>query len=323
MNLRSQRASAEVLRQARDEHKHLSHQGGELRALNIQGYVNPHETFRNRLVFGPIRAEFFHLNMPHPFHPFRILRTAFLILVFAGTALSADSGWKVVSTREISTASPLVTHAQKRLQSDRSVTLDLVTFDARRCTFRVVDQPGTEGNLGAAMTRTDALAGINASFFHDDRRPLGLVISDGKKIHDFERAKLLSGVLMVSHGAPSLLRSSRFDLKAAPSEAIQSGPFLVDGGSAIRGLDTGKRAARSFVVTDGKHRWAIGTLRHVTLAEAAQILADRTLVPELPIERALNLDGGSSTGLWVTGKPDPFYQREFSVVRNYLAIVPR
>ncbi len=258
-------------------------------------------------------------------HFSRIIRFASLFLVFAGTAfaLGADRGWKVVSAKEIPAVSPLVTHTQKRLQSDHPVTLDVVAFDARRCTFRVVDQPGTDGSLATAMAKSDALAGINASFFHADRRPLGLVISNGRKIHGFERAKLLSGVLMVSRGAPSLLRSSRFDQRFAPSEAIQSGPFLVERGSAIRGLDTERRAARSFVATDGKRLWAIGTLRNVTLAEAAQILADQTLVPELAIERALNLDGGSSTGLWVAGKSDPFYQRESSIVRNYLAIVPR
>jgi uncharacterized protein YigE (DUF2233 family) len=264
-------------------------------------------------------------EMPELRHFSRIIRHALLLLVFAGTAfaLGADRGWKVVSAREIPTASPQLIHTQKRLQSDHAVTLDVVTFDARRYTFRVVDQPDTDGNLETAMTKSGALAGVNASFFHADRTPLGLVISNGRKIHGFERAKLLSGVLMVSRGAPSLLRSGRFGQRFAPSDAIQSGPFLVESGSAIRGLETERRAARSFVATDGRRLWAIGTIRDVTLAEAAQILADQTLVPELAIERALNLDGGSSTGLWVAGKSDPFYQRESSVVRNYLAIVRR
>jgi len=262
--------------------------------------------------------------MPESLHLFRIIRATLLFLFFAGTAFAwgADGNWNVVSAGEIPTTSPLVTHTQKRLQSDRAITLDLVTFDERRCTFRVVDQPGNDGNLASAMAKTHALAGINASFFHADRTPLGLVVSNGRKIHDFERAKLLSGVLIVSHGAPSLLRSGRFAQRYAPSEAIQAGPFLVEHGSAIRGLNTEKRAARSFVATDGKRLWAIGTLRNVTLAEAAQILADQTAAG-VAIEQALNLDGGSSTGLWVAGRSEPFYQRESSVVRNYLAIISR
>jgi len=42
----------------------------------------------------------------------------------------------------------------------------------------------------------------------------------------------------------------------------------------------------------------------------------------LHIVRALNLDGGSSSGMWVAAPSKPFYLEEIKEVRNYLAIVP-
>ena len=43
------------------------------------------------------------------------------------------------------------------------------------------------------------------------------------------------------------------------------------------------------------------------------------------MKRALNLDGGSSTALWVrTGNAEPSYEvREWGVVRNFLAVVAK
>ena len=61
---------------------------------------------------------------------------------------------------------------------------------------------------------------------------------------------------------------------------------------------------------------------HATLAEAGAILATPSLFGNWSVTRALNLDGGSSTGLWVAGEP-PFYQREWRDVRDFVAIVPK
>jgi len=46
------------------------------------------------------------------------------------------------------------------------------------------------------------------------------------------------------------------------------------------------------------------------------------MIPQMKVERALNLDGGSSSAMWVKGNPD-FYSAEGKRVRNFLAIRPR
>ena len=54
------------------------------------------------------------------------------------------------------------------------------------------------------------------------------------------------------------------------------------------------------------------------------MLANRRLIPEIDFWRALNLDGGSSSGFWVrrntNGKET--YVREWANARNFLGMVP-
>jgi len=265
-------------------------------------------------------------------------------------AAVARADWQVVSTvpaaerrgnGKASVSSPLVRHVVQTLreaggaEGDRQATLHFVLFDAQRATFKVVDQgAGGRLELGAAMRGAGCLAGVNGGYFHEDFRPLGLVVSDGKEVHPGERAALLSGLVIVgADGRPALVRAEEYRAQvqsaaAPPRQALQAGPFLVDGGHAVPGLNAVRAARRTVVLTDGAGRWALASTSGLTLAETGAVLAQPGIVPSgLRVRRALNLDGGSSTGLWVAaeaGAGEPaVYLREWSTVRNFLGVVPR
>ena len=206
--------------------------------------------------------------------------------------------------------------------SGSSAELHIVRFNAKTHTFAVMDDPEKHFDLASAAQKRGALAAVNGGYFHPDRTPLGLVIRQGVELHPLERAKLLSGLVVVTGGRIALLRVGEFKPSANVREALQAGPFLVDGGKAVPGLNADRRAERTFVFTQGADRFGLGVCSAVTLAEIAQILAAPDAVPGAKITRALNLDGGSSTGLWVAGEK-PFYLREGKDVRNFLGIVAR
>lgn len=203
------------------------------------------------------------------------------------------------------------------------VDVHIVTFRAKTHTFAVMDNPEGSYDLGSAAIKRGALAASNGGYFQPDRTPLGLVIRQGVTIHPMERAKLLSGLIVTTADRISLLRPAEFKPSANVREALQAGPFLIDGGRPVAGLNNTRSAARTVVFTDGAGGFGLLICGSVTLAEMAQILASPALVPVGKITRALNLDGGSSTALWVRQEPAPFYSREWKGVRNYLAIVPR
>lgn len=203
-----------------------------------------------------------------------------------------------------------------------ATTLYHVRFDPKAHTFAVMDNPNGDFSLATAAQKRGALAAVNGGYFHPDRTPLGLVVRQGVTIHGQERARLLSGLVVVSRKGISLPRAAGFKRTPDVREALQAGPFLIENGKPVAGLNATRTAARTVAVADAAGRFGFVVCRSATLAGMAALLADPAHFPGGRITRALNLDGGSSTGLWVRGTR-PFYLREFKDVRNYLAIVAR
>jgi len=150
-----------------------------------------------------------------------------------------------------------------------------------------------------------------------------LLISDGKLIAPFRKARLLSGVLVAAKGRVELLRASEYSSRKTATAALQCGPFLVDGGATVTGLNDTKPARRTFVLTAGSDRVAIGFCSPVTLAQVGEILATARLTPDLRVQRALNLDGGSSSAFWFAGERGAFSISEQKTVRDFVVLTPK
>ena len=104
---------------------------------------------------------------------------------------------------------------------------------------------------------------------------------------------------------------------------LQSGPRLVDNGQPMGSLNHTRSVTRTFVANDGGRMWAIGTVSSVTLADLGSLLSS-SVIPGTRIQRALNMDGGRSTALYVrTADGREVSRPGWSTVRNYLAVVPR
>jgi hypothetical protein len=232
------------------------------------------------------------------------------------------AAWEVLRTEKLDAPEGLDFHRIELRESGRTADFHVITFSTKRHGFAVMDDPKNAFNLATASEKRGALAAVNGGYFHPDRRPLGLVVRQGRELHGLERARLLSGLLVVTPQRTSLLRVGEFKPGSKVNEALQAGPFLVDGGRAVAGLNDVRPAARTVVLTDGAERFGILISSAVTLAEMGAILSTPKSVPGVRINRALNLDGGSSTGMWVAGEPG-FYRRELRSVRNFLGIVRR
>ena len=207
-----------------------------------------------------------------------------------------------------------------------SADFQVVTFDATRCTLRVIDQPEASAarNLGMVMREQNAIAGVNAGFFTPEFQPLGLVISDGQRAGEWTRSTLLGGAVLVKNGRLMLLWREEVGSSDGVTQLVQAGPRLVNHGSAVTGLESSKHRARTFIATDGSGRWAIGLCQYTSLAGLASMLATPGLIPGLEIDRALNFDGGKSSGLWLrTASGEEVYEHEIATVRNFAGIFPR
>lgn len=246
-----------------------------------------------------------------------------LLLVLAS---SAQAEWSVTSSQVERGGATGVEHRRIVLaESDtgENATLNLALFSAQTNTVRVIDNPVGNDDLAAAMRRERCLAGVNGGYFDPEDKPVGLVISGGRLIAPLRKARLLSGVLVASGGRVQLFRTAEYSPKRKANEALQCGPFLVDRGQPVPGLNATRPARRTFVLTSEPDRAGIGLCSGVTLAELAKILATPGLTPDLKVHRALNLDGGSSSAFWFAGERGPYSIAEQKTVRNFIGVVAR
>lgn len=224
-------------------------------------------------------------------------------------------------------AVPLAGGAQwLRFTSDDGVEFQMVRFHASRCELRVIDQPerSTARSLGKVMAAAGAIAGVNAGFFTPEFAPLGLVIADGRRVGEWQKSSLLGGAVIVRHGRPLLLWREEVGGAQGITQLVQAGPRLVNHGEPVGGLEASKERSRSFIATDGDGGWLIGIAAYLSLADLARRLTAPELVSGFRVERALNFDGGKSTGLWLrTPDGTEHYEREFATVRNFVGIFPR
>jgi hypothetical protein len=121
-----------------------------------------------------------------------------------------------------------------------------------------------------------------------------------------------------------IVRSGEFSRRSAVTTAIQCGPFLVDRGEPIGGLNDSHLARRTFAATTTGDRALVGVCSGVSLAEFSKVLATTSFAEDLRVERALNLDGGSSTGFWFARENgSAFSISEQKPVRDFVGIVPK
>lgn len=202
-------------------------------------------------------------------------------------------------------------------------TLEIAIFSSKTATLRVVDNPAGEDDLAAAMVRERCLAGVNGGYFDPADKPVGLLMSDGKLIAPLRKAKLLSGLVLVADSRVQLLRTAEYSSKRKAREALQAGPFLVDRGIPVPGLEATRTARRTFIATSNGDRALIGFCSYVTLAQMGEILAQPDLLSDFKVQRALNFDGGSSSAFWFARDRGAFSISEQKTVRDFVGVVAK
>jgi Phosphodiester glycosidase len=251
-------------------------------------------------------------------------RSPAIVLIFLA-ALSAPAAWIERDSRSESSSAPGLVHRHVVLEdSDNgaSANLELALFSPRSCQLRVIDNPDGRSSLAEAIPAAKCLAGVNGGYFDPNFAPLGLRVMDGKMTARLVRSRLLSGVLIFSGNSVQIVRAGGFSKKLKPSAAVECGPFLVDRGRRVAGLEATRAARRTFAAIGSGDRVALGYCSEVTLAKLSDILAGG--VGDFKVQRALNLDGGSSSAFWFKGKDGSMFSiPEQKTVRDFVGVSAR
>ncbi len=163
--------------------------------------------------------------------------------------------------------------------------------------MRVVYNPDSPRRVSEWLVSTHAQLVINGNYFDPQNRALGLIIADDER----------TGVNYDGFGGMLAIDSSTVKVRwnvgepyrqgEALTYALQNFPMLVlPGGQANLEIDDNQQLApRSVVAQDrsGRLIFLVSPFRLFTLTSLGQWLASS----DLDIDAALNLDGGTSTGL--------------------------
>ena len=251
--------------------------------------------------------------------------SAALLFLFVATAARAE--WKIVSAQSEPSTAPGLEHRHVVLENSEDgdrATIELALFSAKSCALRVIDNAEGASNLAEAMLREKCVAGVNGGYFDPNFAPIGLRVVDGKLLSPLRHARLLTGILVSSSRGIQIMRIAEFSRRAKFDAAIECGPFLVDLGAGVRGLDEMRSARRTFAAVDRANRSAFGFCSDVSLADLGRILANASFAGDFKIWRALNFDGGSSSAFWFKRKDGTAFSiSEQKTVRDFVAIVPR
>ncbi len=180
-------------------------------------------------------------------------------------------------------------------------TVTIARFDTRKIKVSVGYQPGQPLSMSDWTQQEHPLAIINGGYFDQNFQATALVISNGKVFGQSYSG--YGGMLSVdSHGSLSLrsLRQRPYNRNAEHLvQATQSAPMLMLGGKRTQFSADASQTRRSVVAMDkqGRLLFIVSPNPIFSLDE----LADQLASSDLSIEIALNLDGGSSTGLYVGG----------------------
>jgi uncharacterized protein YigE (DUF2233 family) len=231
------------------------------------------------------------------------------------TTRPADSGWQTIAPgleyREISIK-----------QGDRSERLRIARVDPAQARFRVLYNPDRPQRVSEWLTESKALLAVNGNFFDPQNRALSLVIQDGQV--SGAPYEGFGGMFAVSDAAVRV-RSNVTEPYAGETltAALQNFPMLVLPGGApnMQIDDNGRVAPRTAVAQDrsGRIVFVASPTPAFTLTEFGQWLA----ASDLDLDAALNLDGGTSTGLVLRSGDRTLGSDSWVQVPDVIVVEPR
>ena len=238
----------------------------------------------------------------------------------------ARGEWTVTSATSEFSADKRVEHRHVAISSGNAdTTVDLALFSTKIATLRVIDNANGDSDLADAMRQRSDVAGVNGGYFDPKFAPIGLRVIDGAITSPLVRARLLTGVLSASRErGVEIVRLGEWSRNRRVDAAMECGPFLVDLGARVRGLDDTRSARRTFAAVARGGRAALGYCDDATLAGLAEILVDAQLSEGFHVWRAMNLDGGSSSAFWFRrGDGSAFAIPEMKRVRDFVGIIAK
>src|ERR1700760_2221664 len=127
------------------------------------------------------------------------MKRLFLFLLLVPVCCYAD--WKILDRSDSPVSDGKLVASELRVTNGAvEAEVDLIHFTAAEIRLEVVaNTDGQIGGLRELIETRGGLAGINGGYFEANLDPIGLLISNGRVVHKFQKAKILSGIFYVKN----------------------------------------------------------------------------------------------------------------------------
>ena len=207
---------------------------------------------------------------------------------------SMDTGWQA-DDQNLE-----LRHIRIKRADGNLVPLVIVRLVPQAFALRVAYTPEKPRLLRNWAISSQPTIALNGGFFLENYQPVGLIVSDG--VAYGQSYEGFGGMLALTADGTLTLRALRdqpYDPNEAIEQSLQSFPMLMfPGGLAADFEDNGQKARRTVLAFDRQGRMLIIIAPGSDLS--LRELADWLLASDLELDRALNLDGGPSTGLFLS-----------------------
>jgi uncharacterized protein YigE (DUF2233 family) len=205
-------------------------------------------------------------------------------------------------------------------QAPARETLYLLRLDPATFRFDVAYQPGQPLSLAQWQAQTGALLVVNGGFFTEANLATGLTIVDGQPSGTSYTS--FGGMLAIGQAGPELrwLPQQPYDPAESLLAGLQSFPMLIRPGGLPGYPEEDNLPARRTVIGQdraGRILFLIANSGTLSLNQLGRYLADS----DLDLDRALNLDGGASSGLLLADPADGVMA--FSLLPAVITVYPR
>ncbi|MBK8902977.1 MAG: phosphodiester glycosidase family protein [Anaerolineaceae bacterium] len=251
---------------------------------------------------------------PHPFTP----SPGHLVTPSPGHLVipspPADSGWQLLQ--------PGLERRTIRLLNEngrQTEQLTILRIDPTLFAFRLGYSPGQPKPLATWQAETGAFIVVNGGFFTEEFLATGLIVVDGQASGSSYVG--FGGMVTIGEGGVEVrsLRERPYDPNETFDYALQSFPMLVLNGEPAYQTADFDAARRTVIGVDenGRVLLIFASWGGLSLAELSSTLASA----DFGLVNALNLDGGTSTGLVLADPPESI--PAFVPVPSVLLISPK
>lgn len=260
----------------------------------------------------------------------------FIYLINITACFASTVAIKPYDTLKKDLPNKLGTFQHIRFESSTASSIDFYAAKLNsNYTARLFYQPETiqsqAKSIDELQTQQQFLVAINGGFYTPAFKPAGLFIYQGKTLSRLSRDPLLTTCIEVTKQNTILLKKNPKECLSA-NNAIQTGPLLVDYRNEHLSIDLLQAKLprlksffspnyRTILAQADDDSLLMITTSPLSLHDAATILKFYPQAFGIKFFKiALNLDGGSSTGMYVNFKDVPFYFHELKYVKTLIFV---